>query len=69
MPAPTSCSWLTEWPEYTSLDPKALGAHARQRNVIDARNALDPDRWQPAGWTYRALGRPQPRPAGHHDRA
>ena len=26
--------------------------------IVDARNALDPQRWRNAGWTYRALGRP-----------
>jgi hypothetical protein len=27
-----------------------------RRNIIDARNALDPAPWQEAGWEYRALG-------------
>jgi UDPglucose 6-dehydrogenase len=48
---------LTEWPEYTSLDPasaKTLVAHAR---VLDGRNCLDADAWRAAGWHYRALGR------------
>jgi UDPglucose 6-dehydrogenase len=26
--------------------------------IVDGRNALDPERWRAAGWTYRALGRP-----------
>ena len=26
--------------------------------IIDGRNALDPVKWQEAGWVYRALGRP-----------
>jgi UDPglucose 6-dehydrogenase len=48
---------LTEWPQYTSLDPaaaKSLVAHAR---VLDGRNCLDADAWRAAGWHYRALGR------------
>jgi UDPglucose 6-dehydrogenase len=35
-----------------------LGEIVGQRNIVDGRNALDPDRWRTAGWTYRALGRP-----------
>ena len=27
-----------------------------RRNIIDARNALDPGPWREAGWEYRALG-------------
>jgi UDPglucose 6-dehydrogenase len=49
---------LTEWPQYTDLDPAALGEVTRARNIIDARNALDPAAWRTAGWTYVALGRP-----------
>jgi UDPglucose 6-dehydrogenase len=47
----------TEWREYKDLDPVATAALVEQRNVIDARNALDMDAWRNAGWTYRALGR------------
>jgi UDPglucose 6-dehydrogenase len=50
---------LTEWAEYKSLDPVALGELVRRRHVLDGRNALDPARWRAAGWTYRALGRPR----------
>ncbi|MGI9197269.1 MAG: UDP-glucose dehydrogenase family protein [Candidatus Nanopelagicales bacterium] len=49
---------LTEWRDYTELDPSALVGIVRSPHVIDARNALDARRWQSAGWTYRALGRP-----------
>jgi UDPglucose 6-dehydrogenase len=48
---------LTEWPEYVGLDPHELGRVVRQRRVLDGRNALCPETWQAAGWTYRALGR------------
>jgi UDPglucose 6-dehydrogenase len=50
---------LTEWKVYRDLDPEALGSLVRGRNVLDGRNALDSARWQAAGWTYRALGRPR----------
>jgi len=49
---------LTEWPQYTGLDPAALGDVVRHRVVVDGRNALDAEAWKGAGWTYRALGRP-----------
>ena len=40
------------------MDPDALGAVVAERNIVDGRNALDPERWRAAGWHYRALGRP-----------
>ncbi|MEU4093735.1 UDP-glucose/GDP-mannose dehydrogenase family protein [Streptomyces sp. NPDC026673] len=49
---------LTEWREFRELDPAVLGAVAGQRHVIDGRNALDPAVWREAGWTFRAMGRP-----------
>ncbi len=49
----------TEWREYRELDPDRAAGLAGARNVIDARNALDPAAWRAAGWTYRALGRPR----------
>jgi UDPglucose 6-dehydrogenase len=49
---------LTEWPQYTALDPAAMAGLARGRSIIDGRNALDPAAWRAAGWDYRALGRP-----------
>jgi UDPglucose 6-dehydrogenase len=49
---------LTEWAEFRDLDPEELGDVVAERNIVDGRNALDPERWRAAGWTYRALGRP-----------
>ena len=49
---------LTEWPELVALDPRALLPGVGSPRVFDGRNALDPDLWRAAGWTYRALGRP-----------
>ncbi|WP_329124945.1 UDP-glucose dehydrogenase family protein [Streptomyces sp. NBC_01353] len=51
---------LTEWSAYRCLDPVALAAVTPARRILDARNALDVARWQSAGWTLRALGRPAP---------
>ena len=47
---------LTEWPEFTALTPGSLSGIVARRNIIDARNALDPAPWRDAGWNYRALG-------------
>jgi UDPglucose 6-dehydrogenase len=49
---------LTEWKEFRELDPEELGAIVAERNMVDGRNALDPEQWREAGWHYRALGRP-----------
>jgi UDPglucose 6-dehydrogenase len=48
---------LTEWAEFCDMDPYALGSVVAERNIVDGRNALDPERWRAAEWTYRALGR------------
>lgn len=50
---------LTEWREFRELDPATLGEVVAHRRVLDGRNALDPELWRKAGWTYRALGRPR----------
>ncbi|MFI9648889.1 UDP-glucose dehydrogenase family protein [Streptomyces sp. NPDC052040] len=49
---------LTEWREFRELDPAELGTAVTSRVVLDGRNALDPELWRRAGWTYRAMGRP-----------
>ena len=49
---------LTEWSDFTGLDPAALAAQVADKRILDGRNALDPQAWRSAGWTYRALGRP-----------
>jgi UDPglucose 6-dehydrogenase len=47
---------LTEWPQFLRLQPADLAGITWRKNIIDARNVLDPRVWQEAGWTYRALG-------------
>ncbi|MDH2423982.1 UDP-glucose/GDP-mannose dehydrogenase family protein [Sphaerisporangium sp. TRM90804] len=49
---------LTEWPEFTELDPETLGGVVASRRIVDGRNALDAETWRASGWHYRALGRP-----------
>jgi UDPglucose 6-dehydrogenase len=49
---------LTEWLEFREADPAVLAGVVATTNIVDGRNALDPEAWRSAGWTYRALGRP-----------
>ena len=49
---------LTEWPEFTTLDPDVLGAVVSTRNMVDGRNCLDVAAWRAAGWTVAGIGRP-----------
>jgi nucleotide sugar dehydrogenase len=49
---------LTEWAEFRDMDPGTVAEAVAERNIVDGRNALDPERWRAAGWNYRALGRP-----------
>jgi UDPglucose 6-dehydrogenase len=50
---------LTDWPEFSRIDPAELcEVPGVGRGVIDARHALDPQRWRAAGWDYRAPGVP-----------
>ncbi|MBC7630248.1 UDP-glucose/GDP-mannose dehydrogenase family protein [Aeromicrobium sp.] len=48
---------LTEWDDFLTLDPVALATLVDSPRILDGRNALDPQVWRDAGWTYRALGR------------
>jgi UDPglucose 6-dehydrogenase len=48
---------VTEWPEYTGLDPVATRELVAGAIVIDGRNALDRETWTAAGWRYRGMGR------------
>jgi UDPglucose 6-dehydrogenase len=49
---------LTEWAEFRQMDPSVLADVVAHKRIVDGRNALDPELWRGAGWTYRALGRP-----------
>jgi len=48
---------LTEWKAYRAIDPAALGEIVAQKQILDGRNALDPQVWKDAGWDYRGFGR------------
>ncbi len=60
---------LTEWDDYRRLDPVTVRSLTGGSVLIDARNALDLDRWARAGWTVRGLGRTIPQPTHIHTRA
>ncbi|WP_022885763.1 UDP-glucose dehydrogenase family protein [Glaciibacter superstes] len=49
---------VTEWPEFTEIDPVWARTLVKTPTIIDARNTLDPVAWRAAGWTYVGLGRP-----------
>ncbi|MDQ1709631.1 MAG: UDPglucose 6-dehydrogenase [Frankiaceae bacterium] len=49
---------LTEWREFRDMDPAVLSDVVAEKQIVDGRNALDPELWIAAGWHYRALGRP-----------
>jgi UDPglucose 6-dehydrogenase len=48
---------LTEWSQFRTIDPEALGSVVRRRRIVDGRHALSAEAWRDAGWQYRALGR------------
>jgi UDPglucose 6-dehydrogenase len=41
----------TAWPEFTTIDPAAAAATARNHLLIDACQAVNPAPWRTAGWT------------------
>jgi len=47
---------MTDWDEYKAINPTALASVVAQRNIIDARCALDAELWRSAGWSFRILG-------------
>ncbi len=49
---------LTEWRDYTELDPASVVTLPSTPAILDGRNCLDVGRWRAAGWSYRGLGRP-----------
>jgi UDPglucose 6-dehydrogenase len=48
---------LTEWNEFTKVNPKDVGERLKAKMVVDGRNVLDRDAWQSAGFTYKGVGR------------
>ena len=55
---------VTEWSEFTTLDPEVAARWVATPRVIDGRNCLDATAWQAAGWDYVGMGRYQPARVG-----
>lgn len=47
---------LTDWPEFTELDPIGISELVEKKTVFDGRNALNRETWIKAGWTYQGMG-------------
>jgi UDPglucose 6-dehydrogenase len=48
---------LTEWPEFSEIDPKGVSEVMRESIVLDARRILNRDSWQRAVTTFSAIGK------------
>jgi len=47
---------LTDWDEFRGLEPAAVAKRMANRAVVDARNALDRQAWQRAGFDFQGIG-------------
>jgi UDPglucose 6-dehydrogenase len=48
---------LTEWPEFSEIDPGAIASRLLYPRVVDSRNVLDKEKFVGAGFSYRGVGR------------
>ncbi len=48
---------MTDWEEFKHLPWRDLGRRVRNRTVLDARNLLDRQQLEEAGFTYIGTGR------------
>jgi UDPglucose 6-dehydrogenase len=54
---------MTEWAEFSDLDPADLRSRMAYPILVDARNALDAEAYVAAGFTVAGVGRPVRAPA------
>ena len=47
---------ITDHPEFKEIDPKEISALMRNKNIVDARNMLDVERWKEARFRVKVLG-------------
>ncbi|MCY9783167.1 UDP-glucose/GDP-mannose dehydrogenase family protein [Nocardiopsis sp. EMB25] len=47
---------LTDWPEFTRIDPETIAHRPRSPRLLDARGGLDRQRWKHAGWQVHTIG-------------
>ena len=55
---------MTEWAEFSALEPEDLRGRMAYPILVDARNALDADAFVAAGFTVAGVGRPVRTPDG-----
>ena len=48
---------LTEWEAFKGVPPNDVKSLMKSHNVVDARNVLEKDAWQQAGFDYQGIGR------------
>jgi UDPglucose 6-dehydrogenase len=48
---------LTEWPEFSEIDPKGVSEVMRESIVFDARRILNRDSWEKAVTSFSAIGK------------
>ena len=48
---------LTEWPEFSEIDPSAIASRLMYPRVVDSRNVLNREKFVGAGFSYRGVGR------------
>ena len=48
---------LTEWSQFSQINPIAIAKKMTSKRIIDCRNILDPDTWSEAGFQYHGIGR------------
>ena len=48
---------LTEWEVFKGVSPIDVKSLMKSHNVVDARNVLEKDAWQQAGFGYQGIGR------------
>jgi UDPglucose 6-dehydrogenase len=52
-----ACIIVTEWPEFSTLDWRAVAERMSGRLVVDGRNFVDPTTVKAAGFIYEGIGR------------
>lgn len=48
---------LTEWSEFSQIDPEIVSKSLKEPHVVDGRNVLNKEAWIGAGFRYRGVGR------------
>jgi UDPglucose 6-dehydrogenase len=48
---------LTEWNQFSQINPFVIAEKMTSKRIIDCRNILDPDTWSEAGFQYHGIGR------------